>query len=187
MACSDPNMDVDRPHSDERELAGLLALSDVEFDGLFDPPPPFPPTKTQPTPILNPSQIVPIKQPTFTLDLNPSPSPPQSTPLPMSKSLWTALGLMFTFGADPWFRFFLLTTKLELKARFNGICIEIVAVFVEQLTVGLEVGGLKVWFGRKFAKLGKLLCSSSVNVEPLFPVEFVSGWLFIGEILALSS
>ena len=84
MACSDPNMDVDRPHSDDRELAGLLELSDVEFDGLFNSPLPFPPNKTQPTPILTPSQIIPAKQPTFTLDLNPSPSPSQSTPHPMS-------------------------------------------------------------------------------------------------------
>ena len=93
-----------------------------------------------------------------------------------TKSLWTALGLMFTFGADPRFRFFLLTTKLELEAGFNSICVELVAVFVEQLTVGLEVG-VKVWLGRdrKFAKLGKLLCSSSANVKPLFPVEFANG------------
>jgi hypothetical protein len=83
---------------------------------------------------------------------------------------------MFTFGVDPRFHFFLLTLKPEVEARFNGICVKLVAEFVEKLTAGLEVGGkVRSGPGCKFVKLGKLLRSSSVNVKPLFAVELVDG------------
>lgn len=89
---------------------------------------------------------------------------------------------MATLEFDVRFRFFLFTPKCVVEARVNGIRVDVMVELVE------EIAGITALFDCKFAKLGKLFRSSSVKVNPRFPLElFVDpGWL-LGEMLAFSS